>query len=152
VSPGRKPGPDAAQLRRVRRALATKEPLVNVREAIAERNREQKVVVWAFACILETGAAGLPILLDRFTRAELGRIEAALEEIGARVAVKELRALRRAFEKARGAGKSRYVASDAVGGSRLGRAVTRRHATHVEEMEARLLAYCRQHVERLAAV
>jgi hypothetical protein len=135
----------------VETALASSEPLAKVREVIAETNKEQRVVVWAFACVLETHSAGLLILLDRFTGAELGRMEKALDAIGAKRTLADLRKLRRAFEAARHSGQSTDNAPEAVDRSALGRAIARTREAHVREVEERLLSFCKAHVAELAA-
>ena len=135
----------------VEKALASSEPLAKVREAIAETNEEQRVVMWAFACLLETNSAGLSILLDRFTGPELGRMEKALDTIGAKRTLADLRKLRQAFVAARHSGQSRDDAAEAVDRGALGRASARAREAHVREMEDRLLSFCKAHVAELAA-
>jgi hypothetical protein len=143
---------DRGRLSKLKKALSSGDPLPQVRELIAERNKEQQVVVWAYACILEVNSAGLTIAFDRFTPPELAKIGAALREIGATQTLADLALLRRAFDDATEHGMSRMEASEAVTESALGRERGRAHEAHVQEMEGRLLAYCREKVEQLAAV
>jgi hypothetical protein len=135
----------------IRKALASSDPLGNVREAIAEENKTQKVVVWAFACILETNSAGLTILFERFTLPEIARIERTLAEIGASRTLADLRALLEVFQMARDRGVPRFDASDALNESAIGRAANKRGQAQVAEMEAKLLEYCKAHEQELAA-
>jgi hypothetical protein len=147
----RRPKPRTTRLAAIRKALASDDPLASVREAIAEENKEQMVVVWAYACILETSSAGLTILFERFTPPEIVKIERALAAIGAAQTAADLRILRHDFEKAVDAGSSREDASDALSGSATGRTIDRKCELQVQEMEARLLAYCAEHERELAA-
>jgi hypothetical protein len=140
-----------ARMAMIRDALASSEPLASVREVIAESNREQKTVVWAYACLLEANSAGLTILFDRFTPAEIGRIERALVEIGATGTASNLRSLRQAVEKTIAGGASRAKASEALGDSATGKAIDSDHHAQVQEIEAKLLAYCAEHERELAA-
>jgi hypothetical protein len=147
----RRPKPQTTRLAAIRKALASDDPLSGVREAIAEENKQQRVVVWAYACILETSSAGLTILFERFTPPEILKIERALAAIGAAQTAADLRTLRQAFENAVDAGSSREDASDGLHESAAGRAINRKYERQAQEMEARLLAYCAEHERELAA-
>ena len=83
----------ASRLEALRAALASEDPLASVREAIEEDNRDQQVVVWAFACLLETNSAGLSVVFDRFDESELERIAEALAAVGASRTLADLRAM-----------------------------------------------------------
>jgi hypothetical protein len=121
-----------AQITRLERALARKRPLPAVRELIPdEGNREQMIVVRAFACLLETDSAGLSMVFDRFDARERKRMRAALEAIGARQTVS-------AFD--------RISAADAAARRRIDRG----RARHVAEIETKLLGYCRRNIAALA--
>jgi hypothetical protein len=139
----------AAKVALIQEALASEDPLASLREVIAEKNHQQKVVVWVYAGILETNSAGLTILFERFTPPEIIQIERGLVEVGATQAASDLLALRRKFESAIDGGATRDHASEAVHESSIGKAANRRCEGHVEEMEAKLLEYCRAHVEEL---
>jgi hypothetical protein len=127
------------------------EALTTIREAIAEKNREQTVVGTAYACILETHSAGLSILLDRCDDSELDQIEQALTTIGAKATLADLVRLRALVSQACLSGASREEASDYVHDGPAGRAVFERTRLHVEEMEECLLAFCRSNIALLAA-
>ena len=147
----RKKASGSARLKLIEAALRSDDPLGNIREIIAEKNQQQQTVVWVFACILETGSAGLSIMFDRFSPAELAKLDRGLVEIGATETADDLRALRAAVDEAAESGKSREDAAESVSASAQGRAVDRKHEAHVKEMETKLLAYCEEHVGELAA-
>ena len=130
--------PRAVQTTRLplfKKALAAKKPstaLAKIRNLVPDDGKgAQGVFVHAHACILETNSGGLSILLDRFDRAELTRIAAALKSIGAATTLADLKALR----------AKRATAAT----------VDRRHEIHVREMERKLLAFCKKHIAELAA-
>ena len=130
----RRAHPSPARIARLERALARKEPLPAVRALIPdEGNPQQMVVARAFACLLETDSAGLSILFDRFTARERKQLRASLEQIGATRTVAAFDRIARADATAR-------------------RRIDRSRAGHVAEIESKLLRYCREHVEALAAV
>src|ERR1043166_7809222 len=84
----------------LRAALATPDrfaALTAIRELILERNQSQRVVVFAYACILEIHSAGLPMLLDRFDDHDLDQLEMIMEEIGALGVLADLCQLRGAI-------------------------------------------------------
>lgn len=147
----RKKASGSARLKLIEAALRSDDPLGNIREIIAEKNQQQQTVVWVFACILETGSAGLSIMFDRFSSAELAKLDRGLVEIGATETADDLRALRAAVDEAAESGKSREDAAESVSACAQGRAVDRKHEAHVKEMETKLLAYCEEHVGELAA-
>ena len=99
-------------------------------------NETQQVVVYAYACILETNSAGLSILFDRFSRAERRSMASALAAIKATATLRALRSLERAF--------AREKAPET-------RSVDRQSDKLVAEMEAGLLRFCEAHVVELAA-
>ena len=142
------------RLATIRKALAgddTFEALSSIRELIVEKGKQQQVVVWVYACILETNSAGLSILFDRFTPREISRFERALREIGSTRTAADLPTLRESVEQAVDDGLSRLDASESVHESPLGRAIAKRTERQVGEMEAKLLAYCVAHLNELAA-
>ena len=125
-----------ARLAKLERALSSSrifDALEKVRGLVPDDGTGvQEVVVHAFACILETDSAGLSILFDRFDEDELRRVHASLESIGA---TRTLTALRK-LEKARPPGAQR---------------IDRQSGIQVEEMQQKLLVFCKAHVEELAA-
>jgi hypothetical protein len=149
----KKPRP-TLRLTTIRRALASGdrfEAITAIREAIAEKNREQKIVVWVYACILETNSAGLTILFDRYTPPEITKMERALVESGAAGTAADLRTLRQELETAVDGGMTREDAIELLQESKVARAIDRAHEAHVQEMETRLWEYCAKHDEKLTA-
>jgi hypothetical protein len=133
--------PLAKRLARFRRVVNSASPLPDklqqLRELLpGETGRAQQVLVWGHACALEVNSAGLPILFDRFSAAELRRIDRALEAIGAR-------ATRRAFERLRERFR-RGTLTDAAE-----KRATRQSPAQVREIESRLLDYCQANLEGL---
>lgn len=137
-------GPEVARVRRagiasrkvrlgkLEKALSSGTPfdaLAKVRELVPDDGvGAQQVVVYGFACILETNSAGLSILFDRFDDDELRKLDASLERIGATRTLAALRAMRRL-------GAAKLDAQSQV---------------YVAEMEQRLLAFCKAHLPELA--
>lgn len=144
-------GSNARRLEVLRAALASKDPLSAVRGAIEEDNPDQQVVVWAYACILETNSAGLGIVFDRFEEPEVARIAKALEAIGASKTLSDLRVLQAAVAQGEASGLSRLDASEALEDQAEPRRIQRQFESQVAEMEACLLSYCRDHLDSLAA-
>ena len=143
-------GSNARQLTVLREALSSEDPVRSIREAIAEDNAEQQVVVFAFACILETNSAGLAILFDRFDASEVEHIANALSAIGANDTLSALRVMQAAVAEGEASGLSRLDASEALYDRAEIKELKRKNASHVAEMERCLLEYCRTHLERLA--
>jgi hypothetical protein len=136
------------RLEQLRALLSSDDALGAVREAIDEDNREQQVVVWVYACILETNSAGLSIVFDRFDDEEVAIMANGLEAIGAERTLSDLRALQAALARAVGLGRTRREAADEIATMAEGRGG--RSNAQVDEMEQQLLAFCRAHVESLA--
>lgn len=120
----------------VAEALRSRDPLPALHAIVGDANRAGAALHWGYACVLETSSGGLSILLDRFAEDELDRIEQALKTIGATATLADLRAARKAFAKGAESEISRF---------------DRRHDAHVQEMEEKLLAFCRAHPDDLAA-
>jgi hypothetical protein len=144
------------RLETLQKALAvddTFDALTTIRELIADDGaNEQEVVVYAYACILETSSAGLSILFDRFDDVELAKIDRSLESIGATQTLNELRGLTGAFRGLVAKGLKRLDAAETLVEQPDTQRVDRASDAHVEEMEQKLLEFCRQNVEALAAV
>jgi hypothetical protein len=134
---------------RLLKALASKEPLTALEPLVDDSTPAGKTFRWAFACILETNSAGLPILFDRFEDEELDRVQAALGAIEAKQTLADIRRLRQAFEKATGKGMDRLEASDAIANDPKLKPIARAHAAQVEEMERQLIAFSKAHVRDL---
>ena len=137
----------------VRRALASNNPLAEVRALMPGEdacNEAQQVVVYAFACLLEVGSAGLSILFERFKPAELRKIASALSAIRADGTRNDFDQLDRALEAALDRGMSRIDASEWLGAQSETRQVDRRSDAHVAEIERTLLVFCRAHLADLA--
>jgi hypothetical protein len=147
----RKPEQRVAVLRRALEGTApVSDRLSTVRELlVSERNKPQQVVVWVHACILETNSAGLSILVDRFNRKEIARIDRALDTIGATVTRKALAQILARVERGLASGKTWTDASDAA--HQRSPSIARKSGQYVTEMERCLLTYCQDHVEKLAA-
>jgi hypothetical protein len=143
------------RLARLKKALSAKdafESLVKIRELVPDEGvGAQQVVVYGFACILETSSACLSILFDRFDDDELAKIVAALESIGATSTLRDLRELQVVFARAVGKGHARLDAADRVARQARTRGVDGRSEAHGREMEQKLLEFCKQHLEELAA-
>ena len=144
-----------ARLAKLQKALSstgTFDALEKVRALIPDDGAgAHEVVVYGFACILETSSAGLSILFDRFDDDELGRIRGSLESIGATRTLTALRKLEKAFERALGKGKAREDAADSLTLLPDAQRVDRQSADHVDEMQRKLLEFCKAHVRELAA-
>ncbi|HEX7337246.1 MAG TPA: hypothetical protein VF252_08565 [Gemmatimonadales bacterium] len=139
------------RLARLKKALGSDDPLPNIRALIPDDGANaQAVVVHAFACILETGSAGLSVLVDRFEDDELAKIISSLEAIGARATLADLRQLRAALQRAVQAGQNRLDAAELVAEG-PGKRIDRHAELHVREMGERLLEFCRTRLEELAA-
>lgn len=116
----------------------------------AENRKAQQTLVWGHACALEINSAGLPILFERFSRQEIARIDRALDTIGARTTRQALARLRARLDKAIAGGKRRLDASEELGNDPAVKRITKQSDKYVREIERRLLAYCKKHVEELA--
>jgi hypothetical protein len=140
------------RLARLRDAVAGANPLSDVRELLPDTGEgAQEVVVYGYACILETNSAGLSILLDRFDDVELGRFDRSLESIGAKQTLADLRRLAVLFRGAISEGQDRLRAAETVGQSTEAQRIDRAAEAHVREMETLLLDFCKTHLEELAA-
>ena len=111
----------------------------------------QQVVVYGFACLLEASSAGLSILFDRFDDDELERIGSSLEAIGALQTLAAFRKLQRAFVSAVVGGRDRFDAAEWIAARPESRRIDRDAKAHSTEIEEKLLAFCKAHVEQLAA-
>jgi hypothetical protein len=131
---------------RLDRALASADPLGEVAALVDESAAVGQVFKFAFACILETNSAELPILFDRFEGDDLRRVEQALETIEATKTLEDYRTLKRIFEAALASGVDPLDASGVVASRPEAAALGRRHKTHVAEMERQLVSFCRAHV------
>ena len=147
------PARQASRRKRVERALAARD-MSAVREALPvaatdAKTKAQRVVIYAYAAVLEAESAGLSILFDRFNARERRQIEGALEDLGAVGTLRDFVKLRRAFDGA----VRRGVRKSAVGEwlvSRPGtKVIDRSAARHVAEIEGKLLKYCREHLDEL---
>lgn len=135
----------------LRAALASdSDPLGQFRELMPEGSPEQDVVVHVFGAILETGSAGLSILLDRCDSDELDALCAGLQTAGAAETLRDILVLRHALSDAVKSGIDPLDASEQIAESEMGRALDKKHELHVAEMESKLLKYCRENVEILA--
>jgi hypothetical protein len=130
-------------------ALDSGDPLGAVDAFIDEGTPLGLTFKWAFACILETNSAELPILFDRYDDTQLRAVEDALEAIGAARTLEDYRTLKRAFDAALASGLDRPDASDAIAKRPELSALGRRYKDHAAEMEERLIAFCRAHVDEL---
>ena len=140
------------RLSALQRALAAEEPLPRVRGLIPDDGeKEQQVVVFAYACILETGSSGLSILFDRFEEEELEKIDGALESIGAKRTLGDFRSLSAAFQEAIADGEDRGDAAERLVAQADAQRIDRGAEGHVQEMKERLLDFCNRNIEALAA-
>jgi hypothetical protein len=110
----------------------------------------QEVVVYGFACILETNSAGLSIVFDRFDDDEIGKMELSLEKMGATKTLEAFRTLDAAFRQLLAEGEERLDAGDRLVGAPETRRIDGACEAHVAEMEASLLRFCKDNVEALA--
>jgi hypothetical protein len=129
--------------------LASDDPLGEVGVLVDEDTKLGQVCRYAFACILETNSAELPILFDRFEDEELSHIENALEVIQATKTLEDYRTLKPAFEAAIARGSDLQDASDAVARKPELAALGSRYKAQVAEMERQLISFCRAHVGEL---
>ena len=124
------------RLARLQKALASGssiDALAKVRELIADDGvGAQQIFVYGFACMLETSSAGLSIVFDRFDAAELRKIGSSLEHIGATRTLTAFRRLQKSFERA-------------------AHKVDEQSRAYADEMEQKLLALAKAHVQDLAA-
>ena len=128
------------------------EALANCRELVPDEGKgPQQVVVYAYACVLEVTSAGLSILFDRFDDDELAKCESAIEAIGATGALADFRTLQTMFRTAIADGKDRFAASEWLTEQSEARAIDRNHDRHANELERRLLDFCRSHADDIAA-
>lgn len=134
---------------RVEHALASDDPLGQIGALVDESTGLGQIFRYAFACLLETNSAELPILFDRYEDDELGHIEDALEAIAAKRTLQDYRTLKRAFDDAIASGMDRLDASDAVASRPQLALLARRYKAHVAELEQQLIAFCRAHVGEL---
>jgi hypothetical protein len=126
--------------------------LAAVRELIPDGGAgEQEVVIYAFACILEAGSAGLSILFDRFDDDELRKIDGSLERIGATQTLGDLRSLDSVFRQSLANGEDRLEAAEALAEGPETQRIDRASDAQVEEMKEKLLQFCKENVEALAA-
>jgi hypothetical protein len=143
------------RLARLKKALSAKDAfdsLTKIRELVPDEGvGAQQVVVYGFACLLETSSAGLSILFDRFDDDELAKIMAALESVGATSTLRDLRELQAVFARAVGEGRARFDASELAAGHSATRGIDGKSEAHAQEMQDRLLEFCKEHLEELAA-
>ena len=141
-----------SRLPALQRALASNEPLTQIRSLIPDDGtNEQEVVVSAFACIQETRSSGMSILFDRFDDDELEKIDHSLECIGAERPLAEFRKLAEAFQRAIANDEDRQDAAERLVAEADSQRIDRASEALVQEMEEKLLAYCQRNVEALAA-
>ena len=156
IRPTRRKGDSPAKrLRALQRALAS-EDLGAVRELLPvlpgdAANKAQRVVIHAYAAILEVNSAGLSILFDRYNRRELRQVSSALAAIGADRTLGDFSQLERALARAVARGRSRLQAAEWLATKPETVRVDRKSGRHVSEMEKKLLPYCKAHVDQLAA-
>lgn len=140
------------RLARLRMALASTDPLWRIRQLLPDDGEnEQAVVIYAHACLLETNAAGLSIVFDRFDPEELDRIGAALKAIKASKSLTAFRQLRRLLSSEIKAGRNAIDAGEWMAAKPAVRRIDKGSDALVEEMERQLLAFCRSHIDELAA-
>lgn len=134
------------------KALASDDALGRIRQLIPDDGEnEQAVLIYAHACILETNSAGLSIVFDRFDPEELDRIEKSLHAIKASKTLLAFRQLRRLFSSEIKAGRNAVDAGEWMAAKPAVRRIDKNSGALVAEMERKLLAFCRSHVEQLAA-
>jgi hypothetical protein len=134
----------------LRAALEEEDPLGAVRELlVSEEAWAQQVVVWVYACILETNSAGLTIVLDCFGPPELETLAQALDSVGAAFTGGALRRLLADVKARVAAGEPWATASDHV--HEAARDIRRAREEQLAEMNRCLFTYCEQHLEELAA-
>jgi hypothetical protein len=147
--------PPKKRLALLQKALSAKgasESLARIRELVPDDGSgAQEVVVYGYACILETNSACLSILFDRFNDHELAKIMSALESIGATSTLADFRELQTAFARAVGKGQERFDAAELVAEQAQTRGIHGRSDAHVQEMEHKLEEFCKEHLEELAA-
>ncbi len=134
---------------RLRQALSADDPLAAIEGLIDDTTAAGQVFRHAFACLLETHSAGLPILFDRFEEDDLRRVEAALAAIEATRTLADYRTLKAAFDAAVASGMDPLDASEAIAEKPELKRIGRGHKMHVAELERQLLAFGQAHVEQL---
>ncbi len=143
------------RLAAVEKALACKkasDALEKLRALVPDDGDDaQEVVVYGYACILETNSAGLSILFERFDDAELEKVRRSLEAIGAVRTLAALSGLLESFASAIAGGKSRLDACEWLSAQSIPQRVDQESETHVSEMEGKLVAFCRARAEELAS-
>lgn len=138
----------------IRRGLAGGD-LGRVRAQIPDEdsgNKSQQAVVYAYACMLETHSAGLSIVFDRFPARERQKIARALKAIGAAQTLRALRRLELALAREFAHKRSRIEAAARLGELPAARRIDTQSRSHAAEIEKKLLAFCKAHVEELAGV
>ena len=136
---------------KLRKALSSGQ-LEKVRELIPDKGKgAQEVLVYTYACILETNSAGLSILFDRFDDDELRTIHSSLESIGALGTLVALQELQKIFDERIVAGDDRLTASEFVNERPEARRIDREYEAQSKEMTHKLLEFCEKHLEELAA-
>ncbi len=142
------------RLAALKKALTHSDPITAVRKLCRDDGPEaQQVVVYAFSAIVETGSAGLSILFDRFDDdAELNKVGAALEAIGATRSQADFQTLHQAYcQTLAEEGQDQFDAAAVAAELGESQGIDRRAAEHAEEMERQLEAFCREHLEKIAA-
>lgn len=141
-----------AALKKALTSARALEALEKVRALIPDDSAgAQQVVVYGFACLLEVSSAGLSILFDRFEEDELERIGASLEAIGALQTLAAFGKLQRAFVSAVAGGRDRLDAAEWIAARADSRRIDRDAKAHATEIEQKLLAFCKAHLDQLAA-
>lgn len=109
-----------------------------------------EVLTYVYACVLEANSTGLSTLFDRFEDSELQRIRAALVAVEAVRTLEAFDLFNDAFTKAIAEGKDRLDASEEIAEQPQLRSLNLEYEQHCEEMERKLLEYCRAHIDQLA--
>ena len=150
----RKPGSPVSQHAKLKAAMAiraTFDALQKVRELLPDDGQgAQAVVIYGFACLLETNSAGLSILFDRFSDEELRKIRSALESIDAPRTLEAFCALQELFESAISKGESRFEAAQSLPEYPEGQRIDGASRVLTDELEEKLFAFCKTHLEELA--
>jgi hypothetical protein len=136
----------------VAQALASNDPLENIRKELVPANHEQRLFIDVYSALLDLNSAGISILFDRRTFPQLNRLKGYLKEIGAdktRASLEEIMAF---IVSRLGQRPDAEDLFDLVGEEDF-ESMARTHdldsESMVDEMERRLLQYARKNLNRL---
>jgi hypothetical protein len=136
----------------IREALDSEDPLSNIIGELSGFTRERKVFETVYAGLLEINSAGVAILWDRLTLAEVDRLAGHLKEIGANQTYKALKEIRRFIVSRLGDPPDDDDLFELVGSEEFenqSRPYDVQFETLVREIEDKLMDYAKENVESL---